>query len=185
MNIRNQLATIACVGVLVFAAGCSSNQLPGTESKSTHESTQVTTQKETGKATNEMSKLVYYIPAEDGSGVKRVTKETSDSITPKAALQAMLKADRAQEYPTFPKDVDVISVTVKDGIASVEVNKAFVEGRGGDLAVKLQMAAIVNTLTSFDTIKGVLFVENGKKVSLVGSFDTEEPLKRMESYIKQ
>ena len=43
-------------------------------------------------------------------------------------------------------------------VASVEVNKAFVDGKGGDLTVKLQMAAIVNTLTSFDNINGVLFV---------------------------
>lgn len=184
MNIRNQLATIACVGVLVFAAGCNSNQLPSMDSQTANGSTQTTTQKDTAKATNEVTKLVYYIPTEDGTGVKRVAKEMNGSITPKSALQAMLKADREQKYPTFPKDVNIISVTVKDGIASVEVNKAFVEGRGGDLAVKLQMAAIVNTLTSFDQIKSVLFVQDGKKVNLVGSFDTEEPLKRMESYIK-
>ena len=55
------------------------------------------------------------------------------------------------------------------------MNDAFVKGNGGDLTVKLQMAAIVNTLTSFDNINGVLFVNNGKKVPTIGSFDTKDP----------
>ena len=49
--------------------------------------------------------------------------------------------------------------------------------KGGDLTVKLQMAAIVNTLTSFDNINGVLFVCDGKKVPIVGAFDTKSPVK--------
>ena len=47
------------------------------------------------------------------------------------------------------------------------------------------MAAIVNTLTSFDNINGVLFVNNGKKVPTVGSFDTKDPVKRMTNLIKK
>lgn len=65
------------------------------------------------------------------------------------------------------------------------MNKAFVDGKGGDLTVKLQMAAIVNTLTSFDNINGVLFVCDGKKVPIVGAFDTNSPIKRMEQLIKK
>ena len=48
----------------------------------------------------------------------------ANKVTPKAALLAMLKADRAQKYPIFTKDIEITSVTVKDGIASVEVNNA-------------------------------------------------------------
>ena len=65
------------------------------------------------------------------------------------------------------------------------MNDAFVKGNGGDLTVKLQMAAIVNTLTSFDDINGVLFVNNGKKVLTVGSFDTKDPVKRMTNLLKK
>ena len=47
------------------------------------------------------------------------------------------------------------------------------------------MAAIVNTLTSFDNINGVLFVSMVKKVPTVGSFDTKDPVKRMTNLIKK
>ena len=113
------------------------------------------------------------------------TKVNKDAETSKVSQEKVKMADRAQKYPVFSKDIEITSVTVKDGIASVEVNDAFVKGNGGDLTVKLQMAAIVNTLTSFDNINGVLFVNNGKKVPTVGSFDTKEPVKRMTNLIKK
>ncbi|MFR0671959.1 MAG: hypothetical protein ACLSH7_07700 [Veillonella parvula] len=56
----------------------------------------------------------------------------ANKVTPKAALLAMLNVDRAQKYPVFSKDIEITSVTVKDGIASVEVNDAFVKANGGD-----------------------------------------------------
>lgn len=185
MNYRNHMAAIACAGILVFAAGCSSNQLPNMDTNASSQSAKSNVDSEHTKASKGTVKMVFYVPTEDGSGVKQQSLEVeADKVTPKAALQAMLKADKEQKYPLFDKDVKVTSVTVKDGIASVEVNKAFVAGRGGDLTVKLQMAAIVNTLTSFDTIDGVLFVMDGKKVPVVGSFDTNKPVKRMENLIK-
>ena len=42
---------------------------------------------------------------------------SADKVTPKAALLAMLKADRQQKYPIFDKAIEINSVTVKDGIA--------------------------------------------------------------------
>ena len=52
------------------------------------------------------------------------------------------------------------------------------------MTVKLQLAAIVNTLTSFDDINSVLFVVDGKQVKSIASFDTSEPLTRMKNLIK-
>ncbi|MDU2902466.1 MAG: GerMN domain-containing protein [Veillonella sp.] len=155
MKLRKQVLSILCVGMLAFAAGCTPNQAPTTGKSEPVQETKVNKDAETTK------------------------------VSHKAALLAMLKADRAQKYPVFSKDIEITSVTVKDGIASVEVNDAFVKGNGGDLTVKLQMAAIVNTLTSFDNINGVLFVNNGKKVLTVGSFDTKDPVKRMTNLIKK
>ena len=178
------MTVVACIGILVFTAGCNSSQISTTGS-STTVSQEVKVNKD-AEATKASVKMVFFVPTEDGSGVKQQSVDISaDKVTPKAALLAMLKADRQQKYPIFDKAIEINSVTVKDGIASVEVNKAFVDGKGGDLTVKLQMAAIVNTLTSFDNINGVLFVYDGKKVPVVGSFDTKNPIKRMEQLIKK
>lgn len=186
MKLRKQVLSFLCVGMLVFVAGCSQNQIPTTTKSEPMQEVKVNKDAEASKASNEMVKMIFFVPAEDGSGVKQSAVEMeADKVTPKAALLAMLKADRSHQYPVFSKDVVITSVTVKDGIASVEVNKAFSQGKGGDLIVKLQMAAIVNTLTSFDNINGVLFVTDGKKVSTVGAFDTSEPVKRMTDLIKK
>ena len=175
MKLRKQVLSILCVGMLVFVAGCTPEQAPTTGKSEPAQETKVNKDAETSK-----------VSTEDGSGVKQTTVEMeANKVTPKAALLAMLNADRAQKYPVFSKDIEITSVTVKDGIASVEVNDAFIKGNGGDLTVKLQMAAIVNTLTSFDNINGVLFVNNGKKVPTVGSFNTKEPVKRMTNLIKK
>ena len=186
MNIRNQITVIACIGILAFTAGCNSNQMQNTGSTNVSQEVKVNKDAETAKTSSESVKMVFFVPTEDGSGVKQQSVDiAADKVTPKAALLAMLKADRQQKYPIFDKAIKINSVTVKDGVASVEVNKAFVDGKGGDLTVKLQMAAIVNTLTSFDNINVVLFVCDGKKVPIVGAFDTKSPVKRMEQLIKK
>lgn len=180
------MTVVACIGILAFTAGCNSSQISTTGSTTVSQEVKVNKDAEATKASSESVKMVFFIPTEDGSGVKQQSVDISaDKVTPKAALLAMLKADRQQKHPIFDKAIEINSVTVKDGIASVEVNKAFVDGKGGDLTVKLQMAAIVNTLTSFDNINGVLFVYDGKKVPVVGSFDTKNPIKRMEQLIKK
>ena len=178
MKLRKQVLSILCVGLLAFVAGCTPNQAPTTGKSEPVQETKVNKDAETTKVSQEKVKMAFFVPTEDGSGVTQSTVEMeADKVTP--------KADRAQKYPVFSKDIEITSVTVKDGIASVEVNDAFVKGNGGDLTVKLQMAAIVNTLTSFDNINGVLFVNNGKKVLTVGSFDTKDPVKRMTNLIKK
>ena len=48
--------------------------------------------------------MVFFVPTEDGSGVKQQSVDiAADKVTPKAALLAMLKADRQQKYPIFVK----------------------------------------------------------------------------------
>ncbi|WP_282004120.1 GerMN domain-containing protein [Veillonella denticariosi] len=186
MKLRKQVLSILCIGILAFAAGCGPEQSPTPGKSEPVQESKINKDAETTKTSNEKVKMVFYVPTEDASGVKQKTVDTeANKVTPKAALLAMLESDRAQQYPVFSKDVEINSVTVKNGIASVEVNKAFVAAKGGDLTVKLQMAAIVNTLTSFDNINGVLFVSDGKKVDTIGGFDTSEPVKRMNDLIKK
>ena len=146
MKLRKQVLSILCVGMLAFVVGCTHEQAPTTGKSEPTQETKVNKDAETTKVSQEKVKM------------------EANKVTPKAALLAMLNVDRAQKYPVFSKDIEITSVTVKDGIASVEVNDAFVKGNGGDLTVKLQMAAIVNTLTSFDNINGVLFVNNVKNI---------------------
>ena len=188
MTLRKRLTTAFFIALFAITAiGCSSdiNSAKNTTTVSQDKKVNV----EAGTASLETSKgevkMSFYVPKEDGSGVtlQSIDVEASKS-SPKVALMAMLKADRSHDYPVFDKAIIIESVTVKDKVATVEVNKAFTDGKGGDLTVKLQLAAIVNTLTSFDDINSVLFISNGKKVNTIGNFDTSEPLGHMKNSIK-
>ncbi|MBF1754419.1 MAG: hypothetical protein HXP19_05680, partial [Veillonella sp.] len=118
MKLRKQVLSILCVGMLAFAAGCTPEQAPTTGKSEPVQEAKVNKDAETTKVSQEKVKMVFFVPTEDGSGVKQQTVEMeANKVTPKAALLAMLKADRAQKYPIFTKDIEVTSVTVKDGIA--------------------------------------------------------------------
>lgn len=193
MKLKMRLVSAMCIAILaVSAVGCSSDMaIPGADSskKTVQQDTKANKDASIGKldksSSSESVKMIYFVPTEDASGVTQESVEISaDKSTPKAALLAMLKSDRSHKYPIFDKAIEISSVTVKDKVATVEVNKAFAAGKGGDLTVKLQLAAIVNTLTSFDDINSVLFVVDGKQVKSIASFDTSEPLTRMKNLIK-
>ena len=71
MNIRNQITVIACIGILAFTAGCNTNQMPNTGSTTVSQEVKVNKDAETAKASSESVKMVFYVPTEDGSGVKQ------------------------------------------------------------------------------------------------------------------
>ena len=122
MKLRKQVLSILCVGILAFVVGCTHEQAPTTGKSEPTQETKVNKDAETSKVSQERVKMAFFVPTEDGSGVRRTTVEIeANKVTPKAALLAMLNADRAQKYPVFSKDIEITSVTVKDGIASVEV----------------------------------------------------------------
>lgn len=170
---------LACM--LITVVGCSSD----TTQTGTSKGKAKTEQSATTQDGANLVKRTLYVPRENGSGLQPMTIEVAKNrATPKAAVLAVMDADRKHKYPIFTKGMGVDSVTVKDGIATVEVNSAFVKGNGGDLTTQLQIGAIVNTLTAFPDIKGVLFALKGKKVETIGNFDTSSPLTTMQSLNK-
>ena len=59
MNIRNQITAIACIGILAFAAGCTTNQMTNTGSTNVSQSVKVNKDAETSKASSESVKMVF------------------------------------------------------------------------------------------------------------------------------
>ena len=122
MKLRKQVLSILCVGMLAFVVGCTHEQAPTTGKSEPTQETKVNKDAETSKVSQEKVKMAFFVPTEDGSGVKQTTVEIeANKVTPKAALLAMLNVDRAQKYPVFSKDIEITSVTLKDGIPSVVV----------------------------------------------------------------
>lgn len=185
-HLRNFLMA-ALVVIMTIAAGCSGETANSTAvtkdsgAKATM-SAEATTQE---AANNPMSKMVVYVPTDDGRGVRpqSVTLD-SNKKTVKYALSVIFEEDARQKYPVFAKGTAVKGVTVKDGIATVNMNKAFVANdNGGELTAQLRLAAIVNTVTEFKDVKGVLFRIDGKPLTSFGAYDLSDPLSRMDNLI--
>lgn len=51
------------------------------------------------------------------------------------------------------------------------------------MSAQLRLASIINTATSFDNVKKVQLLVEGKTVNLYGGYDLSEPMGRMEQQI--
>ena len=90
MKLRKQVLSILCVGMLAFVVGCTHEQAPTTGKSEPTQETKVNKDAETSKVSQEKVKMAFFVPTEDGSGVKQTTVEMeANKVTPKAALLAM------------------------------------------------------------------------------------------------
>jgi spore germination protein GerM len=115
-------------------------------------------------------------------------KVTGDNL-PLRAIQELIKgpAEGSDLKPVLPKEAEVKSVRVEDGIAYVDFNKEFPESLNvGSSGEALVISAIVNTLTEFPEIQKVqILIEGEKRESLAGHLDISQPLERNEAMIRR
>lgn len=129
---------------------------------------------------------VYY---PDDSGMRLVAVErdvlvndTTDKYT--AAVEALLdEPDEDNLTKIFPKNATIRSVTVANGLATVDlggsITKNFVGGSTGE---ELLVGSVVDTLTNFPEIRRVQFLVDGREIeTLSGHMDLSVPLERMSS----
>ena len=141
------------------------------------------------EATLEDMKVKVYYPDESGLRLVEVEREievSKDADKYAAAVETMMTTPSEQELTEiFPKHAKLLSVTVDNGIATVNfddgLQKHFVGGSAGETFL---VGSVVNALTNFDEIKGVQFLIDGKKIdSLAGHMDLSEPVGRMDDLL--
>ena len=128
---------------------------------------------------------VYY---PDDSGMKLVEVEreivVDDSIDKYTAAVEALTEEPEEENLTriFPKHAAIRSVTVRDGLATVDFDGSILKGFvGGSTGEEFLIGSIVNTLTNFPEVKRVRFLVDGTEIeTLSGHMDLSTPLERME-----
>lgn len=89
-----------------------------------------------------------------------------------AAVRELLAGPTSDEVSyglntTIPTGTKLIGVTVKGGVATVNLTGSFESG-GGSLSMTMRLAQVVYTLTQFSTIKSVDFSLDGKPVDVFG-----------------
>ncbi|MHB8868072.1 MAG: GerMN domain-containing protein [Thermoleophilia bacterium] len=113
---------------------------------------------------------VYFIQGERLSAKTRTVPFTSG--VGKAAVVNLLggpsPAEKAQGAGTaIPANTRIISLNIRDGVASVDLTKQFVEG-GGSLSMHLRLGQLVYTLTEFPTVNRVQLKVEGRIVKSLG-----------------
>jgi hypothetical protein len=92
----------------------------------------------------------------------------------KAAMTALLagptKAESGDRTITtaVPEETTLLGVSIKNGLATVNLSSAFDEG-GGTASMRYRLAQVVYTLTQFSTVRSVLFEVEGQTVTVFGS----------------
>ena len=178
-SLRYGLVAIMSVCVIALA-GCNSQDLQLDLGKQTTTQSAASQDK---KAMDKMTKIVVYVPRQDGKGVMpqpiTIDKERK---TVKDAINLMIEQDGRSDYPVFAKGTKVVETTKHDGTVTVVLNDDFLQGATG-LTATLRIAAIVNTAVEFDGVHKVYVKVKGVTLPTYGNIDLTQPLKKMKDKI--
>src|SRR5687767_11513784 len=113
----------------------------------------------------------------DNSGLAPVLREIPHTpAVGSAAMSELLKGPNDDEmgarpamYTAIPDGTRFLGLTIRDGVATVDLSREFESG-GGSASVIGRLAQVVYTLTQFPTVKGVKFELDGEPV---GAFSGE------------
>lgn len=132
---------------------------------------------------------VYY---PDDSGTHLVEVERRINIAHEdekyAAAIDMLLEEPYEENLTniFPKNANIRSVTVENGLATVDLDGSTLKNMvGGSTGEEFLVGSIVDTLTGFPEVTRVKFLIDGNEIeTLSGHMDLSAPLERMGDLIE-
>jgi spore germination protein GerM len=118
----------------------------------------------------------FFLAGTEGTaGLVPVLREVpSTKAVAAAAMTALLGGPTANERnadpaisTVIPKDTELLDLSIKDGVATVDLSGEFESG-GGSASVLGRLAQVVYTLTQFPTVKSVLFEVDGQPVKAFG-----------------
>lgn len=194
-SVKGILAILA-VSILTIASGCTEQATNLESSSSNTTTTQVNKDVKSSSSSSavndaeqssekKVAGVTIYFP--DANGEKLIPTQRQINLSREDKYQAVVQAlidgpisDKEGIY-IMPKDTQVLSVKVKDNIATVDFNKAFKTNfTGGSTGELMLIGSIVNSLTEFTEIKAVRFTVEGKVLeALDGHLDLTVPQERM------
>lgn len=190
-SIKSLLAVLI-ISILTIISGCTEQgkNLESSSSSSIQSNKEVTSSNngvDDMENSNEkkVAGVIIYFP--DGNGEKLIPTQRQINLSRedkyKAVIQALIDGPISNKEGIYimPKDTQVLSVKVNNGIATVDFNRAFKTNfTGGSTGELMLIGSIVNSLTEFKDIKAVRFTVEGKVLeALDGHFDLTVPQERM------
>ena len=172
----------------IAAESTSNAESSSTEDSSTNQETSATSEEtENNNSSNEEVTINVYYADQNGEyliGEARILSGSSKYVD---AISEMMKEPiDSSLVKLIPESTKINSVTVKDGMAKVDLSKNFVDDRFvSDSMDILLIYSIVNTLTEFPDVNSVEFYIDGTKLDLLGQLDIQDPLFRKSDLIKK
>ncbi len=140
-------------------------------------------------STVEQAELTLYFAGADAAGLvaeQRTVELKNLAELPSVVVQELIVGPKNTGlFPTFPPETRLLSLKVEDSIAMVDFSQDIVTKHwGGSAGETLTIMSLVNSLTELEEIEEVrILVEGEKADSLLGHWDTSQPLERDESFI--
>lgn len=170
-----------------FLTGCAKTQAVKSDSPTTPATTPTPpTGSNLPETTPNSVKLTLYFPNSDASGL--IPTERTVAVADEEVIKAMFKElatpPSGMQKP-LPEGTTLISASVKDDVATIDLSSEFRKNFGGGSAgEEMTIYSIVNTLTTLPNVHSIQFLLDGKKLDgILGNLDTSVPLKRNESLI--
>lgn len=118
----------------------------------------------------------FYLGGEPGSaGLVPLLREVpATKAVATAAMNELLSFSAVQRdafasiSSAIPPGTRLLGLTIKDGVATVDLSSDFASG-GGSASTTIRLGQVVYTLTQFPTVKSVLFEIDGEVVTVFGS----------------
>ena len=171
----------------IAAESTGNTESSSTEDSGTSQETSATSE-ETGSnnSSNEEVTINVYYADQTGEYLIGEARILSDSSKYVDAISEMMKESiDSSLFKLIPESTKINSVTVKDGMANVDLSKNFVDDRFvSDTVDILLIYSIVNTLTEFPDVNSVDFYIDGTRLDILGQLDLQGPSFRRSDLIK-
>lgn len=192
-----------CFMILTTLSGCGLLQKLGLQKGGNDEATPVSSivmnEEEAEAIADKVPVHLYFANAENTklklqvrylsiSDIKKVSKnETETSHLAGLIVKELIKGpdEGSGLKATIPDGTTLKSVKVKSGVATIDLSKEFVDKHpGGEMAEKLTLYSVVNSLTELKDVETVKFTIDGKtREKFKENFLLNAPFPRMTSLI--
>lgn len=167
--------TIALLIAVATLAGCAEDDDPIAPSSEPTRSSPASPGTETPtpetSPAREIALDVWLTAGESLRPVRRNVQGTS--AVARAAVEMLLGGPTSREdglkiASEVPAGVDLLDISISDGVATVDLSGSFDDG-GGSATMRMRLAQLIYTVTQFDTVSGMLLRLDGEPVDTFSS----------------
>ena len=104
-----------------------------------------------------------YFADDQAQFLQREEREVLEADLPEAVVEELIKGSATGLGQTIPDDTELLGITIRDGIANVDLSIEFIDNHwGGSAGETMTVYSIVNSLADLEDIEAVQFMVEGE-----------------------